>query len=1283
MTTFELLARLRGRNIKLWAEGDRLRFQAPKGALTDELRAALSEHKAEVLALLQEVTATTHEAPAPIERAPNRDALPLSYAQQRLWFLDQLEPGSPFYSLPFAVRLSGQLDVAVLERAFAALIARHEALRTTFVAHDGQPVQVIAPPAPLPLPLVDLRQLPGAEREAATQKHMRAEAYTPFDLQRGPLLRTTLLQLAATDYVVLVTLHHIIADGWSIGILIRDLATLYAACAADLPSPLPPLPVQYADFAHWQRQSLTDQRLQQLLTAWIDQLHGAPTTLELPTDHPRPPVQSVHGATLPVRLPQSLTQALLTLSQQHGATLFMTLLAAFQVLLARVSGQDQLLVGSPIAGRTRAELDELIGCFVNTLVLRADLRGQPTFVALLARVRTTTLHAYEHQELPFERLVEAIQPARDLSRSPLVQVMFALHNTPQEASALPGLTLRRLPVDSGTAKFDLALSLSETADGLVGTLEYATALFARASMERLLSHFHTLLTAIVADPQQPITTLPLLTDVQRQQLLVDWNATAAWFPRDLCLTQLVEAQAAEHPEAIAIACAEQSLTYRQLDRRANQLAHQLQALGVRPDVCVGLLLTRSPDLAIAALGVLKAGGAYLPIDIAYPPERIQFMLEDARAPILLTQSHLLQAAPAHKLRTICLDTDWTAIAQQPETPPRSTATAEHLAYVIYTSGSTGRPKGVGVPHRGAINLVTWHRRTYDLSPDDRATLLAGLAFDASVWELWPYLASGASLHLPDEEIRSAPGALVEWLIAQGITICFMPTPLAEAVLAEQRAAQLPLRALLTGGDVLHAHEWSRLPFLVINHYGPTENTVVTTCEAVEATSTALPSIGRPIANTQVYLLDSNLQPVPIGVTGQLYIGGDSLARGYLSRPALTAERFVPNPFGGSLERTSAGSRLYSTGDLGRYLPDGRIDFLGRIDHQVKIRGFRIELGEIEAALLRHPGLRDGVVVAREDSSEKRLVAYVVENLEPRTKNLEDESETGSRTPGGHPVLGSTLRTFLGQHLPDYMLPSAFVTLDALPLTPNGKVDRKALPAPDGTSPEMIFVAPRTPTEAVLVDLWSDVLGAEQIGVHDNFFALGGHSLLATQLVSRIRSTLSVDLPLRQVFAAPTVAELAQHIATLRADDRSQPDASPIQLIDRSTPLPLSFSQERLWFLDQLEPGSAFYSIPFAVRLSGQLDVAVLERAFAALIARHEALRTTFVARDGQPVQVIAPPAPLPLPLVDLRQLPGAEREATALHYARTEAYTPFDLQRGPLLRTTLLQLAATDYVVLV
>ncbi|HEY0606205.1 MAG TPA: amino acid adenylation domain-containing protein, partial [Herpetosiphonaceae bacterium] len=877
----------------------------------------------------------------------------------------------------------------------------------------------------------------------------------------------------------------------------------------------------------------------------------------------------------------------------------------------------------------------------------------------------------------------ALQPARDLSRSPLVQVMFALHNTPQEAIALPGLTLTRLAVDSGTAKFDLALSLNETTEGLVGTLEYATALFERATMERLLDHFHTLLAAIVADPQQAITTLPLLTDAEQHQLLVDWNATAAWFPRDLCLPQLVEAQAAEHPDAIAIVCAEQALTYRHLDRRANQLAHQLQALGVGPDVCVGLLLTRSPDFAIGALGVLKAGGAYLPIDIAYPPERIQFMLEDAQAPILLTQSHLLQAAPAHDLRTICLDTDWTTIAQMPETPPRSTATAEHLAYVIYTSGSTGRPKGVGVPHRGALNLVTWHRRAYDLSPDDRATLLASLAFDASVWELWPYLASGASLHLPDDEIRSAPGALVEWLIAQEITICFMPTPLAEAVLAEPTTAQLPLRALLTGGDVLHAQDWSRLPFPVINHYGPTENTVVTTCAAVEATSAALPSIGRPIANTQVYLLDSNLQPVPIGAAGQLYIGGDNLARGYLRRPALTAERFVPNPFGGSLEGTSAGSRLYRTGDLGRYLPDGRIDFLGRIDHQVKIRGYRIEIGEIEAVLLQHPGIRDAVVIAREDFGDKRLVAYVVENREPRTENLEDSTDPGS----WFLVLGSPLREFLAQRLPDYMVPSAFVTLDALPLTPNGKVDRKALPAPDGASPEIVFVAPRTSTEAALVDLWSEVLGAERIGVYDNFFALGGHSLLATQLISRIRSALAVELPLRQIFAAPTVAELAQHIATLRAGDQAPPDASPLQPSDRSRPLPLSFSQERLWFLDQLEPGSALYNIPFAMRLSGQLDVAILERAFTALIARHESLRTTFTqgvpAHDGQPVQVIAPPAALPLPLVDLRHLPSAERDATALHYARTEAYTPFDLQRGPLLRTTLLQLDDTAWVALV
>ncbi|MBV9786945.1 MAG: amino acid adenylation domain-containing protein, partial [Chloroflexi bacterium] len=1179
-------------------------------------------------------------------------------------------PGSPLYNIPAAVRLTGALDQAALQRSFDAIVARHAVLRTTFHTNsDQQPVQVIAPPAPVALPTVDLRHLPVADREAAARRLAEQEALQPFDLGRGPLLRVTLLQLADTAHVVLVTMHHSISDGWSVGVVIRELALTYPAFARGDAPVLPDLPIQYVDFAVWQREWLSGAVLDAQLAYWQQQLAGAPTVLDLPIDRPRPAVQSFHGTTLPFRLPLALSQQLHTLSQREGATLFMTLLAGWYTLLFRYTGQHDILVGSPIANRNRHEIEPLIGFFGNTLVLRGDLHGNPSFRTLLGRVRQMALGAFAHQDLPFEMLVEAVQSERDLSRNPLFQVMFVLQNAPAEPLELPGLTLEPLTPDTSTAKFDLTLGIIEQADGLTGELEYNTDLFDATTMVRLLGHFQSMLDGVVADPDQPISSLALLTDAEQQQLLIAWNATATPFPHDLCLPQLVEVQAAQRPDALAVTCADRSLTYRQLDRQANQLAHHLQALGVGPDVCVGLHLTRSLDFVIGALAVLKAGGAYLPLDPAYPPERMAFMLEDAQAPILLTQHQLPEVVPSHTLHRIYLDRDWSTIAEQPETLPRSLATADHLAYVIYTSGSTGVPKGVGVPHRGALNLVTWHQRTYDLTPKDRASLLAGLAFDASVWEIWPYLASGASLHLPAEDIRSAPGALVEWLIAQEITLCFMPTPLAEAVIAEPLAERLRLRALLTGGDVLHNQEWSRLAFPVINHYGPTENTVVTTCGEVEDSSTPLPTIGRPIANTQVYLLDTYGQPVPISVAGELYIGGASLARGYLDRPALTAEKFVPHPFAGQAG-IPTGARLYRSGDLARYLSDGTIEFIGRIDQQVKIRGFRIEIGEIEAALLRYPDVRDVVVVVREDSPSisehgaKRLVAYLVTDTTPA------------------PTL-SELRSFLQTSLPDYMVPAAFVYLDALPLTPNGKIDRKALPAPEANRAELeqTFVAPRTATEALLVDLWSDVLGTNQLGVHDNFFAIGGHSLLATQVVSRVRSAVAVDLPLREVFAAPTVAELAARIDALRADDQVQDDAPPLQPTDRSGPQPLSFSQERLWFLDQLEPNSPLYIIPSVLRVAGYLDTSAFEWSLNAIISRHEILRTTFTLVAGKPVQVVAPPTPINISSVDLRSLPPDEREAAARELVSTEALLPFNLQRGPLLRVTLLQLADTEHIV--
>jgi amino acid adenylation domain-containing protein len=1227
---------------------------------------------------------------APPVAAVSLDRAALSFAQQRLWFFDQLEPGSSFYNISTAVRLDGVLDAAVLERSFNEVVRRHQVLRTTFASAEGQPVQVVAPSMTIPLWMIDLGELPEEEGEAQARELARQEAQRPFDLARGPLVRVCLLRLADAcpeqgrrdDHVLLLTLHHIISDGWSMGVLVRELVTLYRAFSAGDPSPLPDLPIQYADFAVWQRQwlfppedasTLGDQRhsqaLETQLAYWKRQLGGKLPVLELPTDRPRPPTQTFRGAHHRFTLPPALSMALKTHSQQNEVTLFMTLLAAFQVLLHRHTGQTDIAVGSPIANRNREEIEGLIGFFVNTLVLRTDLSGNPSFRDLLRRVRQVTLEAYAHQDLPFDKLVEALQPERDLSRTPLFQVMFALQNAPMEPFELPELHLGLMDVDSATSKFDLTLSLAETPLGLSGEVEYNTDLFDAGTITRLVEHFQILLEGIVANLDQRLSDLPLLTQSEQHQLLLEWNDTQADYSTDQCLPMLFQAQVEQRPDAVALVHQGQHLTYQELDRRANQVAHHLRMSGVRPETLVGVCLERSVEMVVGLLGILKAGGAYLPLDPAYPRDRLAFMIADSLAWGILTQRRWAESLGEHLARVVCLDTDWDAIAQAHADDLPCQVAEENLAYVIYTSGSTGQPKGVQVEHGGLSNLVFWHQRAFALSPDDRATHLAGLSFDASVWELWPYLAMGATVCLLDDETRTSPAQLQEWLLDNAITISFLPTPLAESILLQPWPNGLALRTLLTGGDRLRVHPSPTLPFELVNNYGPTENTVVATSVTVPSAEQAqgTPSIGCPIANVQVYLLDEHLQPVPIGTPGELYIGGDSLARGYLNQPGLTAERFIPNPFTLSGFSPSAmegpGSRLYKTGDLARYRPDGNIEFLGRLDYQVKIRGFRIELGEIEAVLKQHTKIQEAIVVAHDmvrdaerGYGDKQLVGYVV----PQE---------------GQVLEANDLRRFLQDRLPDYMVPASFVTLESLPLTPNGKVDRRALPAPDSLRPELEtpFAPPRNPTEEMLVSIWSQVLGIERLGIHDNFFELGGHSLLATQVVSRLRQAFQIELPLHKLFEKPTVAELGECIRAARQEQLGlvAPPVAAVSL-DRAA---LSFAQLRLWFLDQLEPGSPFYNIPLAIRLSGQLDVTALQHSLDEIVRRHETLRTTFVTEGEQPLQVIAPPSPLPLLEVDLGELPEEERGAQARELARQEAQRPFDLARGPLVRVCLLRLA--------
>ncbi|HVR95722.1 MAG TPA: non-ribosomal peptide synthase/polyketide synthase, partial [Thermoanaerobaculia bacterium] len=1213
----------------------------------------------------------------PVPRDAPEDGLPLSFAQQRLWLLDQLEPGGTRYNIPALLRLVGSLDLPPFAAAVDEIVRRHEVLRTTFAAGvtgKGAPVQVVAPAVRRALPVADLGGLPEAARETEAVRLAEAELSRPFDLAAGPLLRVTLVRLSPGDHVMLANMHHIVSDGWSVGLLTRELETLYGSFLAGRPSPLPELPIQYADFAVWQRQWLEQGVLERQLAWWRERLAGAPALLELPTDRPRPAVQSGRGNSVPVRLPAGLGQALAALGRSQGATLFMTLLGLFQALLGRHTGSDDLVVGSPIAGRTRAEIEPLIGFFVNTLVLRIDLMGGlsggPGVRQLVGRVAEVALEAYAHQDVPFERLVEELAPQRSLGHTPLFQVVFALQNVPMGGRMdLPGLEVRGLPMAARTAKFDLSLDLAEAGGEIFGHLEYSTDLFDAPTVARLGERFRTLLEAAAADPERPVRDLPLLPAPERQQVLIEWSDTAKPCPQTPRVHELVSAHARRQPQATAMANAQgRRLTYGELEAKSNRLAWHLRGLGVGPEARVAVCMERTLERAVAILGVVKAGGVYVTLDPTYPRERLAYLLEDAGAAVLLTEERFAPVLPETGARVLRVDADWPEIQGDEATAPASGVSPENLAYVVYTSGSTGRPKGVEIPHAGLMNLVRWHQDLYGVQPEDRGTQIASPSFDASIWELWPYLCGGASLYIPDEETRLSSPGMIRWWAAQGITLAYLMTPLAEGVLEEKVPEGLPLsvRALIIGGDRLHRGPDPEVGFRLMNHYGPAEYTVTSTVVEVPprregAEGKTLPSIGRAIDNTRIYILDREQRPVPAGVTGELYVAGIGLARGYAHRPDMTAEKFVPDPFTGPWGEP--GERMYRTGDLVRWLPDGDIDFLGRIDHQVKIRGFRIELGEIESVLGRHPEVREAAVLLREDRpGDKRLAAYVVPAPGAR---LETEA----------------LRGFLRQELPEHMVPAALVLLDVLPLTPNGKVDRRALPVPERGPSEGGDEGFLDAVEELLAGIWTEVLGLERVGVQESFFELGGHSLLATQVVSRVRTLLGVELPLRALFESPTVSGLARVVR----ESREGPQAPPIVPVPRDVlggDLPLSFAQQRLWFLDQLEPGSAAYNIPLAVRLTGDLPAGLPERIFAEVVRRHEPLRTTFASHDGRAVQVISPPR-VELPVVDLSLVPALVSDSEALRLAREEARRPFDLARGPLLRLSLIRLDEREHVLLV
>ncbi|MEO6196448.1 MAG: amino acid adenylation domain-containing protein [Thermoanaerobaculia bacterium] len=1198
--------------------------------------------------------------PPLVARGDRGAAIPLSFAQERLWFLHQLAPGGSAYNVPGTVFLRGRLEPAALAASLTEIVRRHEALRTRFVISGGSAAQEILPPAPSPLPLIDLSALPPGRRQRVVRERLAAEAELPFDLARGPLARALLLRLDAAEHALAVTLHHIASDGWSLGVLVHELSVLYGALMAGHPSPLSEPPVQYADFAVWQRGWFSGGALERQLAYWRQRLAGAPRMLDLPADHPPPPAASQRGGGLAVPLPAGVTEELRRLARRGGGTLFIGLLAGFQALLARVTGQEDLLVGSPVANRTRVEVEGLIGCFVNTLVLRGELAGDPPFEEFLDRARETALGAYAHQDLPFERLVEELAPERDLTRSPLVQALLVLQNAPLGPLELPGLVLTPIGEEGGAAKFELTLTFTETADGLAGLLVYARDRFEASTAGRMMRHLETLLATAVAEPGRRLSELPLLGAAESHQLLREWNDTAAAWPAESCLHELIAAQAGRAPETVALSCAEGELTYRELDRAANRLARQLQAAGVGPETVVGVLAERSLELVVGLLAVLKAGGAYLPLDPDHPPGRLGFMLADAAAPVVLAQARLLARLPAARVRVVPLDGAGEAREERGGAPPASGAVPDGLAYVIYTSGSTGRPKGTMNTHRGIVNRLLWMQRQYRLGDRDRVLQKTPFSFDVSVWELfWPLL-TGARLVIARPGGHQDPAYLARTIREAGITtLHFVPSMLQvflEAPGVEDCAAVL--RRVVCSGEALPPELarrfFARLAAVALhNLYGPTEAAVDVTSWACEQEGwQGLVPIGRPVANTWIHVVDRELRPVPIGVAGELLIGGVQVCRGYLGRPELTAERFVPDPLSGV-----AGARLYRTGDLARQLAVGAVDFLGRTDHQVKVRGLRIELGEIESALGEQPAVREAVVVARavgEGLGAVNLVAYVTVR-----RGMQPPSLAG-------------LRERLASRLPEYMLPAALVVLASMPLTASGKVDRKALPAPEWTPDRRERVAPRTAMERSLAGLWSETLKLpeESFGVHDNFFALGGNSISGAILINRLQETLGESVQVVAIFDAPTVAGLAALLARNhpRAVRRLEPaDAAP------GRPRPLSFSQERLWFLHQLEPWSTAYSGPGRLTLRGRLDVAALAASLGEIVRRQEVLRTTFASVEGRPVQTVSPAGRLPLPLVDLSGSPEPGAEADRL--AAEDAALPFDLARGPLFRATLLRLA--------
>ncbi len=1175
-----------------------------------------------------------------------------SFAQERLWFLHQLDPQSVAYNVPRAIRIRGSLNFDVLHWSLNEIVVRHAPLRTRFALIDGSLRQIVDEEVSIDLPVVDLSDLQEDERASRAKELIEHEAALPFDLSSGPVLRARLLRFDAREHLLLVMMHHIVSDAWSAGVFFQELTTLYQN------APLAPLKLQYADYAEWQREWLQGDVLEEQLRYWRNKLKDAPAVLDIPTDRARP-APTTRGASCTISISESLTRELRELSSAAGATLFMTLLSAFSVLLHRYSGEDDIVIGTPSAGRNQVEVENLIGFFINTLPLRIDLANNPTFATLLSRVKQTALEDYEHQDLPFEKLVEELKPERS-NRMPFFQVMFQYQHAPRLVADVGDLTFLAEPVESATSKFDLSLGAYERDEVLKFQMEYSTDLFDEETIRTMLARFTILLQSIVTHPELSVGQLSIMADAERRQLLVNWNNTDEDFGPFENLQEKFERQVVEKPDATAVVFENQQLTFAELNTRANKLAHYLRKAGVDREAPVAVFLERSLDMIVGLLGVLKAGGAWVPLDVSYPKERVVYVLEDSKARVVLTHEQWRAALPESDCRLVSLDSDWEQIENESSANPITTATAESAAYVIYTSGSTGKPKGVVGLHGATVNRLEWMYRRYPFAPNEVCCQKTSLSFVDSTWEIFGPLLSGVPLVIFAADVVRDVERFIDALEKSSITRLVLVPSLLRAMVATgdgigRRLSRL--KSWTSSGEALSLaladsfrHHFPDATLL--NLYGSSEVAADVTYYEVTHTTWADIPLGRPIANTQVYILDSNLEPVPVGVTGEIHIGGANVARGYLDRPELTAEKFIPNAFA-----KSPGQRLYKTGDLGRFLKTGDVEYRGRTDHQVKIRGSRIELGEIQSALDAHPDIRASIVLAQDDAlGEQKLTAYVLSRgKQPSTREI---------------------RTFLSKKLPEFMIPASVVVLEDFPKTASGKVDRLSLPKPADVRED--HVAPRNLTEEIVAGLLAEILKVDDISISDDFFELGGHSLLIPQVTARLNEIFAIDLPLRALFDNSRVSELAAAIESLRSADRTMTEI-PIVPIERNGELPMTFAQESLWAIDQIAPATGAYNIPRALRLKGSLNIEALQQSLNAVVSRHEVLRTVFRSHNGKPFAVVNPDGTIDLVIRDLTADPDAE----VRFQVAEESRRPFNLSTGPLLRATVLRLDEDEHILIV